>query len=105
MNIRTLIVAGVLAAAGCVAIASDNPIDKSHGIEYPTGWQNWPTIAVSHRTDNNTLRLIVGNDTAVEAARAGKTNPWPDGAILGKVVWKSRHSDLAKLLGRATRNP
>ena len=27
---------------------------------------------------------------AVEAARAGNTNPWPDGAVLGKVVWKDK---------------
>ena len=52
------------------------------------GWQNWASIAVSHRTDNNTIRVILGNDVAVKAARAGDTNPWPDGAILGKVVWK-----------------
>ncbi|WP_369791778.1 cytochrome P460 family protein [Sulfurovum sp. AR] len=25
---------------------------------------------------------------AVEAARKGNVNPWPDGAILGKIVWK-----------------
>jgi hypothetical protein len=30
----------------------------------------------------------LGNDIAVQAARSGRTNPWPDGAILGKVVWK-----------------
>jgi hypothetical protein len=34
------------------------------------------------------MRAILGNDVAIEAARNGKTNPWPDGAILGKVVWK-----------------
>ncbi len=60
----------------------------SNGIDYPAGWQNWATIAISHRTDNNTLRVILGNETAIEAARSGNTNPWPDGAILGKVVWK-----------------
>jgi len=60
----------------------------SHGIAYPEGWQNWAAIGVSQRTDNNTLRLIVGNPVAIAAARSGKTNPWPDGAILGKVVWK-----------------
>ena len=60
----------------------------SHGISYPTGWQNWAPVAVSHRTDNNTVRAILGNEIAVEAARSGNTNPWPDGAILGKVVWK-----------------
>ena len=60
----------------------------SHGVDYPDGWQNWATIAVSHRTDNNTMRVILGNDVAVKAARSDNTNPWPDGAILGKVVWK-----------------
>ncbi len=61
---------------------------SSHGIAYPVGWQNWPTIAVSHRTDNKTIRTILGNDIAFKAARSGNTKPWPDGAILGKVVWK-----------------
>ena len=68
--------------------ASDNTPSSSHGISYPEGWQDWAAIAVSHRTDNNTLRVILGNKTAVEAARSGETNPWPDGAVLGKVVWK-----------------
>jgi len=61
---------------------------SSHGITYPEGWQNWATIAISHRTDNKTMRTILGNDIAVKAARAGNINPWPDGAVLGKVVWK-----------------
>lgn len=68
--------------------ASDSLISSSHGISYPQGWQNWSTIAVSHRTDNNTSRVILGNDIAVKAAREGDINPWPNGAILGKVVWK-----------------
>jgi len=70
------------------ALASENAHSPSHGIPYPDGWKEWATIAVSHRNDNNTLRVIVGNDIAAEAARSGNTNPWPDGAILGKVVWK-----------------
>ena len=68
--------------------AADKTPASSHGVPYLEGWQNWATIAVSHRIDNNTLRVILGNNTAVKAARAGNTNPWPDGAILGKVVWK-----------------
>ena len=70
------------------ALSSNAAPGSSHGIAYPTGWQNWATIAVSHRTDNNTIRAILGNDVAVRAARSGKTNPWPDGAVIGKVVWK-----------------
>ena len=62
---------------------------ESHGIAYPAGWQEWATIAVSHRTDNDTMRVILGNDVAVRAARSGDTDPWPEGAVLGKVVWKT----------------
>jgi hypothetical protein len=60
-----------------------------NGITLPEGYKDWRVIAVSHRTDNNTMRAIVGNDKAVEAARMGQTNPWPDGAVLGKLVWKA----------------
>ncbi|UCD66761.1 MAG: cytochrome P460 family protein [Deltaproteobacteria bacterium] len=77
----------LLTYATLVYAAGQTP-EPSHGIAYPKGWQNWGTIAVSHRIDNNTLRVVLGNDDAIKAARSGKTNPWPDGAILGKVVWK-----------------
>ena len=76
-----------LSWATFVSAAEQTP-EPSHGIAYPQGWQYWGTIAVSHRLDNNTLRVILGNDLAIIAARSGNTNPWPDGAILGKVVWK-----------------
>ena len=59
-----------------------------NGIEFPTGYADWRVISISDRNDNGTLRAILGNDIAIAAARAGNTNPWPDGSILGKVVWK-----------------
>jgi hypothetical protein len=59
-----------------------------NGIEFPSDYPNWRVISMSHRLDNHTVRVILGNDIAVAAARAGSTNPWPDGAVLGKVVWK-----------------
>ena len=77
----------LLAFATLVYAVEQTP-EPSHDITYPEGWQNWGTIAVSHRIDNNTIRVILGNDKAIKAARSGNTNPWPDGAILGKVVWK-----------------
>ncbi len=58
-------------------------------IVLPDGYKNWRVISSSHRTDNNTMRVVVGNDAAVEAARQGKTQPWPEGVILGKLVWKA----------------
>jgi hypothetical protein len=70
--------------------AADKPPPAPNGIERPEGYQDWRPIGVSHRSDKNSLRIIVGNDIAVQAARAGKTNPWPDGTILGKLVWEDR---------------
>ena len=78
----------VLLSVLCAGSAEAAEPGPSHGIQYPAGWRNWATLAVSHRTDNHTMRVILGNEAAVKAARSGKTNPWPDGAILGKVVWK-----------------
>ncbi len=88
MKTPVKVLAVVFLAASNGAAAVDQTPAPSHGVAYPEGWQNWATIAVSHRTDNNTLRVILGNDAAVQAARTGNTNPWPDGAIIGKVVWK-----------------
>jgi hypothetical protein len=59
-----------------------------NGIRLPDGYKNWRLISSTHRTDNNTLRVILGNDVAVQAARSGSTNPWPDGSIIAKLVWK-----------------
>ena len=76
-----LVLAGPLAAESTVPAAPN-------GIEMPAGYKDWRVIGVSHRTDNNTLRVILGNDQAIAAARAGETNPWPDGAIMAKIVLK-----------------
>lgn len=88
MQTGTLLAVSLLAGAVVLVEAVAAAPPPSHGIDYPVGWQDWAAIAVSHRTDNDTLRVILGNDVAVAAARSGDTNPWPDGAVLGKVVWK-----------------
>ena len=81
----TLLVGTLLAAT---AVAGEDVPPAPNGIPFPAGYQDWSVIAVSHREDNKTLRVILGNDIAIEAAHKGQTRPWPDGAILGKVVWK-----------------
>jgi hypothetical protein len=77
---------------GCTAMVTaqgdDEPAPAPNGIELPAGYKDWRVIASSHREDNSTLRVILGNDAAIAAARAGNTNPWPDGTILAKLVWK-----------------
>ncbi len=69
---------------------NSNVLPAPNGIKIPNGYANWRVIAPSHRTDNNTLRVILGNKTAVSAARGGSTNPWPEGTILAKIVWKDK---------------
>ena len=75
-------------ALGGGANAGNTVPPAPNGIELPVGYKDWRVIGISHRTDNNSLRVILGNDRAIEAARAGETNPWPDGAILAKIVLK-----------------
>ncbi len=87
MNMKNISVLPAMLLAGVVC-AGGVPAPAPNGIQLPEGYRDWRVIGSSHRTDNNTLRVILGNDAAVAAARAGQTRPWPDGAILGKLVWK-----------------
>ncbi|MDY6994913.1 MAG: cytochrome P460 family protein, partial [Pseudomonadota bacterium] len=81
-----LILKGFFLVAMPLSAAEDAP----NAIQLPEGYKNWRVIASSHRTDNKTLRVILGNDIAIKAARAGNTRPWPDGSILAKLVWQDK---------------
>ena len=73
------------------SVASDEKIHVQpnlDGIELPENYKDWKIISTSHRVDNKTIRVIIGNDIAIQAARSNQTNPWPEGSILGKLVWK-----------------
>ena len=88
MNDRSkLAVIGMLLGTACTPLcAGESRPNPSNGAQYPTGWQHWQALSVSHRGDNGTLRVILRNEVAVEAALKGTTNPWPNGTMLGKVV-------------------
>ena len=93
-SIAGSIVMGVLLSVGSILFASDQAPPAPNGIELPADYKDWRIISSSHREDKKTLRVILGNDTAIAAARSGKTNPWPDGTILAKLAWKdSVHPD------------
>ena len=77
-----------IVAIGVVMAQKTEVSPTPNGIKLPDGYKNWRLISSTHRTDNNTLRVILGNDIAVQAARSGSTNPWPDGSIIAKLVWK-----------------
>lgn len=65
---------------------SYTPISPN-GISYFDDWKKWEVINTTYRQDGNTTRIIYGNKIAVKAIAENTINPWPDGAILAKVVW------------------
>ncbi len=65
-------------------------MDAPNGSELPADVTRWRVLSVHHRTDNDQMRLVLGNDTAVDAWRAGTVDPdWPDGAMLADVLFAS----------------
>jgi len=77
-----------------VAAADDSGVRPNvvkpefNGLAYDAAYKNWQPISFTDRGDNNTFRMILGNNVAIEAARAGKVSPWPDGTRLAKVAWR-----------------
>ena len=58
-----------------------------NGIAFPSDYRNWHAISSTDRLDNRTMRVILGNDTAIKAIAENHINPWPDGATFAKVAW------------------
>ena len=58
------------------------------GFPFDPAFERWKPISATDRGDNNTFRLILGNDIAVKAAQSGKISPWPDGTRLAKIAWQ-----------------
>jgi len=58
-----------------------------NGIRYSDDYKNWEVIAATTRFENGTMRIIYGNDIAVNAIEQGEIDPWPQGSVIVKVVW------------------
>ena len=53
----------------------------------PAGYRDWKFVSAAHEAGElNDIRVVIGNDQAVMAYRAG--NPFPEGSIIGRVAWK-----------------
>jgi hypothetical protein len=87
-QLMSLIATGLIISLNGHIFADDNIPPTPNGINLPKNYKDWRVISSSHREDNKSLRVILGNDIAIEAARQGNTNPWTDGSILAKLVWK-----------------
>ena len=101
-TIKQILAASVLVSAlsltqGCTQETDEKRTTKVkanlNGISLPENYKDWRVISASHRIDNKTMRIILGNDIAIKASRSGQTNPWPNGSILGKLVFKQKQED------------
>jgi hypothetical protein len=57
------------------------------------GYDAWQVIAPSYRTDNDELRIILGNAKMIDAYKKGipvNGEPFPDGAVILKIGWSER---------------
>ncbi len=89
MNRFSPLLAGAALLSTPLLVSAETAVAPApNGIEFPADYRDWKVISVSHRTDHHSMRVILGNEIAIAAARRGETLPWPDGTILGKVVWK-----------------
>jgi hypothetical protein len=73
--------------------AANRPANVSpapNGIEFQPDYRDWQAVSTTDRFDNQTLRAILGNPTAVKAIAEKHTNPWPDGTAFAKVAWLAR---------------
>ena len=56
-------------------------------ITIPRGYRDWKFVSAAHEAGElNDIRVVVANDKAIAAYRAGK--PFPEGSIIGRVAWK-----------------
>ena len=64
-----------------------------NGLAFFPDYKDWKPLSATDRFDNNSMRLILGNDVAIRAVAENKTHPWPDGAAFAKIAWKQLPND------------
>ena len=64
-----------------------------NGLAFMPEYKTWQAISSTDRTDNHTMREILGNDIAVKAIAEKHINSWPDGTVFAKVAWQQAAPD------------
>lgn len=80
-------------AADTAVFAAEPGGPTSNGLSLPPV-QDWGVIGAVALSKAGELRVVVGNDIAVRAARSGQTNPWPEGTALSDLVWKAERNPV-----------
>jgi Cytochrome P460 len=61
--------------------------NSPNGVAFVPEYKTWRAISSTDRFDNNTMRVILGNDIAIKAIEENHINPWPNGTTFAKVTW------------------
>ena len=59
-----------------------------NNLTFDAAFEGWKLLSITDRGDNNTLRVILGNEIAIQAVQKGNLSPWPDGARIAKIAWQ-----------------
>ncbi|HEY5961161.1 MAG TPA: cytochrome P460 family protein, partial [Polyangiaceae bacterium] len=65
-------------------------LPTKNGIGFPPDYTEWQAISATERFDNESLRVILGNATALTAIDGDRVEPWPDGTAFAKLAWKAK---------------
>jgi len=99
-----LLSASALASSATEPAAPDR-VSPIFGVSLPPGYRQWEVVAPAQEAAPlNELRVVLGNPVAMQAYRDGAV-PFPDGAILVKLAWKTIRSSefaTASIPGAAT---
>ncbi|MGO4289710.1 heme-binding domain-containing protein [Chitinophaga sp. RAB17] len=60
---------------------------SANGIRYMPEFRQWQVMSTTSRFDNTTMRVMFANPVAMQAIKENNIHPWPDGAVIAKVVW------------------
>jgi hypothetical protein len=67
--------------------APQNVAPAPNGFAFLPDYKNWKAVSSTDRFDNGTIRVVLGNEVAVQAIAENRINPWPDGTAFAKVAW------------------
>jgi hypothetical protein len=82
---------------GSIAAQNKYELEAKNGISFSEirGYETWQVVAPSRRTDNNELRIILGNATMINAYKEGipgNGKPFPEGSVIVKIGWSEKKS-------------
>lgn len=97
-----VVLAGIIATMPRSSRAADGQATPVFVTEIIPGYRDWRFISVAHEEGQlNDIRVILGNDTAINAYRGNKY-PFPEGTIIARIAWKHVPSEENnKIFGHA----